>query len=609
MFDKHKADATDRLETGYTDQEINRSGFEQFEEKYHKYDDRTVEESLDYDDSIMDLCEINLDEMRELAGVIDTYIEAKMTSGIDIDHVDADEIFDEDEFIAIIKPYSDGCVIPGIFYWNTLKMSFIEYQGYNSSQIETTWKERTPHEKRVRAVSELLIACLPHGAILRLGYQAITGKEPEILSKLDDTISEKIVDATDATAYLAANAGLGCIKVVENAVEYGAAGIELVAGNKESAEKIMSLDISGDLKAKLDEAYGRDNWVRNISDSVERFGTTATYIGLTMLLSGTGISAVAGGVGLVLGKAGEKVKADLEKTDEFTSKEMVHGLISGAVMLGCAELGFAAVDKLGSSTPAIANELNKMFGGNLDPKMLKTITNSVVNGLEAGTMFTAYDVPEQVSKEIERALDIDPDAKADWSQTLGGAGIAILTAATFTFIKELYVNRGFYSTYEERINRTPVENGEWTGERGESTFISNSDEVTEYTKSAGVDGVNYKDGCPDFSPFSKGDVEIPDMSTNRYTSMGKPGNFEQADAALAQQRGNGCTPRDVANWRKENGYTWHELNDMKTCQKVPTSVNKVYRHLGGVSECKHREDMMNEIVGKYTSGKGGVFDE
>lgn len=608
MFDRNKLDTPEKPKEGISPPEINCDGFEQYEEKYHRFESGESEKIIEIDESIMGLCEINLDEINELAGVIDTYIESKMSSGMDIDHADIDEIFDEDEFIAIIKPYSDGCIVPAVLYWNTLKGAFVEYQGYNSGQAETAKVERTPHEKRVRAVSELLIASLPCGALIRLGYQAITGKESEILNELDENVSEKIVNAIDATAYLGATAVVGCLKVIENATEYGAAGLELVAGDKEAAEKIMSLDISGDLKAKLDKVYGRDNWVRNISDSVERFGTTATYIGLTMLLSGTGITVVAGGVGLIMGKAGEKVKADLEKTDEFTSKEMVHGLISGAVMLGCAELGIAAVDKLGSSTPTIASELNKMFGGNLDLKMLKTITNSVVNGLEAGVMFNAYDVPEQISKEVERALGIDPDAKADWVQTLDGAGAAILTAATFTFIKELYVNRGYYSTYEERISRTPAENGEWTGERGESIFISDSEEVAEYTKEAGVDGVVYKDGCPDFTPFSKGDVEIPDMSANRHTSMGKPGNFEQADTALAQQRGNGCTARDVANWRKANGYTWHELNDMKTCQKVPTSINKVYRHLGGVSECKHREDMMNEIIGKYASN-GGVFDE
>lgn len=599
-------------EVGQSAENFSRDGFTKFEEKYHHLETYDLADNPEDDgERIQEFFKIDIDEINNVAGVIDTYIEEKISNEMDINQAEVDEIFDEDEFIAIIKPYGEAVAVPAICYWSTLKQAFVEYRDfettYNGRAYETTGKHKR-HENRVRAVTEMLISIFPPARLARWGYQFVTGKEPEILKKLDDTVSEKIVDASDATLYLSGKAGIGCLKVVENALEYGGATLEFLLHNEENAEKILSLDISGDLKKKLDELYGRDNWVAAISGSVERFGTTATYIGLTMLLPAGGIKAVAGSVGLLIGKAGEKTKQDYEKTGELTAKELAHGAISGAAMVFFAELGIAAVDKLGSSAPAIAKEINKIFGGKMDPKLLKSITASVVNGLEAGSMFAAYDVPEQVSKEIERALDIDPDAKADWMQTLGGAGVAILTAATFTFIKELYVNRGYYSTYEERISHTPVKNGEWTGDRGESKFISDSEEVSTYLKEANVDGVNYKDGCPDFNPFSKGEVEIPSMSPDRHTTMGKPGNFEQADTALARQRGDGCTARDVANWRKANGYTWHELNDMKTCQKVPSSINKVYGHLGGASECRHREDMMNEIIGKYTN-KGGIFDE
>lgn len=111
--------------------------------------------------------------------------------------------------------------------------------------------------------------------------------------------------------------------------------------------------------------------------------------------------------------------------------------------------------------------------------------------------------------------------------------------------------------------------------------------------------MKYKDGIPDFSDYSKGDVKISNMTENRQI------NFQQADIALAKQRG--CSPRDVANWRREHGYTWHELNDMKHCQKIPSVINKTYGHLGGVSECKHRTDMMNDLLGK-TSKNGGNYD-
>lgn len=145
-----------------------------------------------------------------------------------------------------------------------------------------------------------------------------------------------------------------------------------------------------------------------------------------------------------------------------------------------------------------------------------------------------------------------------------------------TSIKD--ISDEYISTYEERLNQTPVNNGIWDGERGESKFCSDNPEANSYLKKAQVDGIEYENAIPDFSEVSKGDVEIAEMSESR------PKNFRQADEQLAIQKE--CTPREVAEWRETNGYTWHECNDMVTCQKIPSSVNSAFGHLGGVSECK-----------------------
>jgi len=74
----------------------------------------------------------------------------------------------------------------------------------------------------------------------------------------------------------------------------------------------------------------------------------------------------------------------------------------------------------------------------------------------------------------------------------------------------------------------------------------------------------------------KGHVEIDGMTANRK------GNFALADEALAKQRG--VPVEEVTSWRKENGLTWHECNDMRTMQAVPTKINGTFGHLGGVGE-------------------------
>ncbi|MBC2319214.1 helix-turn-helix domain-containing protein [Listeria booriae] len=41
---------------------------------------------------------------------------------------------------------------------------------------------------------------------------------------------------------------------------------------------------------------------------------------------------------------------------------------------------------------------------------------------------------------------------------------------------------------------------------------------------------------------------------------------------------------ELEQLRIDNKYTWHELNDLETIQLVPSKINGVYKHLGGVGE-------------------------
>ena len=170
-------------------------------------------------------------------------------------------------------------------------------------------------------------------------------------------------------------------------------------------------------------------------------------------------------------------------------------------------------------------------------------------------------------------------------------------------IEPKFEKEKYFSTYDERIKQTPRADGvrgEWEGERGESKFIPNDQEIKDILFEYGLEGIDYKDGIPDFSDVSESTVEIDNMTDNRAE------NFKQCDQKCADQWSkeeyNGktdWTARDVAQWRKENGYSWHERNDMKTCDLVPTKINDYFGHLGGVSECKAR-DSIND---------GGDFDE
>ena len=146
--------------------------------------------------------------------------------------------------------------------------------------------------------------------------------------------------------------------------------------------------------------------------------------------------------------------------------------------------------------------------------------------------------------------------------------------------------------------RLPGSNGSWDGEKGNSAWhpdpeyvppeksknqdkpYSNPNQLSwgEIMDKYDIDGIYYKDGYPVFDKVARGTVEIDDFTDDR------PSNFDQADEKMAEQRG--CTPEEVAKWREENGYTWHECQDCKTMQKVPNEVHANIPHEGGVSVYK-----------------------
>ncbi|MBP5697632.1 MAG: hypothetical protein J6X11_13455 [Treponema sp.] len=212
-----------------------------------------------------------------------------------------------------------------------------------------------------------------------------------------------------------------------------------------------------------------------------------------------------------------------------------------------------------------------------------------------------------------------------------------------------------YTSKEERMRRVPKEfkkngewNGTWTGERGNSTFIpadtSKNKKIIEFLNECGLDGVDYKDGVPDFFFLSEGSVKISDMTEYRPSLKdlekhpnienarpdGKPGNFEQAYQAeankwneLAREDESG-TPRtdwtaaDVKRWAKNPSLhdgqklTVHENSDMKTCEFIRYDVHDFFDHIGGCRECKIRDEQngcWDEYKNKDENNNDGGFDE
>ena len=206
----------------------------------------------------------------------------------------------------------------------------------------------------------------------------------------------------------------------------------------------------------------------------------------------------------------------------------------------------------------------------------------------------------------------------------------------------------YQSAYADRIRQTPsLESNRWAGERGESVCAPQSDAARQILEARGISGVAYQNGVPDFSPFSESTVKLGYMTDARHSSgledgrdskntvyahfedgelvssshhadkgsiadlnmkYNKPGNFEQADVLTAEQwtadgkDGKEWTADDVAQYRKDNGLTWHECNDMETMQMVPEAINADFGHLGGVAEVKEQHRIIDEVLRQENDG-------
>ena len=141
--------------------------------------------------------------------------------------------------------------------------------------------------------------------------------------------------------------------------------------------------------------------------------------------------------------------------------------------------------------------------------------------------------------------------------------------------------------FESRANgypnqRIPSSDGGWTGEVGESGWVSTKPEVVTAT---GGKPIPYKKGFPDFAEWSKGEVKLSKMiGDNRV-------DFDNADDLFAIQKkwfkSDGTPDRlRVKTMRETQRLTWHHHEDMTTMQLVPKDINNEVSHTGGASLVK-----------------------
>jgi hypothetical protein len=132
--------------------------------------------------------------------------------------------------------------------------------------------------------------------------------------------------------------------------------------------------------------------------------------------------------------------------------------------------------------------------------------------------------------------------------------------------------------------RIPSSAGRWTGEVGESGWVSELPEVSAIT---GGKPIPYKNGFPVFKEWAIGEVKLDKMKGNRTT------DFDDADKLFAQQKGwfkNGLPDaKRVEKMRATEDLTWHHVEDKVTMQLVPQILNNKIPHTGGAALVRRGE--------------------
>lgn len=278
--------------------------------------------------------------------------------------------------------------------------------------------------------------------------------------------------------------------------------------------------------------------------------------------------------------------------DETGRTSAVIGFVTATVGLILSAVGVvAAIPSGGSSGVSVAAGIKLVIAG---VSVLAGTAGTVTAGYNAVKSFQATDAADidwenidwqkvgvsSAQKAIENAAD-----GYMWGSIIG---VVYGGAEGYDFYHKYNTP---YSSYNKRFVQTPVDDecGHWSGARGESDYIfdkSKTIRISEdryVTVEAGTK-VTYHNCVPDFSPFKVAEVTIPSMTNSRSR------NFSQADKALAelwtktQHNGKSWTARQIEEYRTSNGFTWHEMNNMKSMQLVPTEVNAGFGHLGGVAE-------------------------
>lgn len=256
-------------------------------------------------------------------------------------------------------------------------------------------------------------------------------------------MTELTCKAVDAVTYIGGKAILGAAGVAEDAITFAVGTIADVAGHPEVAEKMYQTDIVDKVSDYIDEHYSGTELIKDIGECAEKVGEVGAYIGLGILAGSEGAAAAAA-VGIGLARAGEATRAAVEKTGEYTHKELAYGIANGVMAVVAQKL--ASVIHIGMTN---VGESLVETTKSIDGKVIQYIVEKVVGfGVAAGEgaidtlIFDAQDI---LKNYVEYILEIDDDmAEVDFKKIAKDMGMGALESGMLFLAFSIMKDAGNY---------------------------------------------------------------------------------------------------------------------------------------------------------------------
>lgn len=157
-------------------------------------------------------------------------------------------------------------------------------------------------------------------------------------------------------------------------------------------------------------------------------------------------------------------------------------------------------------------------------------------------------------------------------------------------------NADFENERDRKISRTPNRHVSWTGERGDSKAVATEDGLNEYfdgkesdilifneqLSKHGVDGIEYKDGEPDFTPVSEYSCPVPEGTLTGDYNKNVPKIHEILAKSMNERAFQGRTDWTKNSVKEYCASNWLALHESPTgeIQLVHSYIHGLFTHEG-----------------------------